>query len=212
MFYLIEIFIAAIITVFFILKEKPKLRFLFLGYIFFFVSLILQIPFRYFELKFTYFFESVFFSSFTIAIITIIISEFTKYFSLKKFLKTRSYKNAILFAIGWSTIESINFLTSNFYQIIFSLVPINFNYANFMPAELSFFNFVFFFILNLAITVFVIFSLIKNNKLYVFFAILFSIIVYLGFVIFSDFISKIVFTALVFAYSLFVIFHYRKLK
>lgn len=164
MFYLIEILIAAIITYFFIKKEKPKLKFLFLGYAFFFISLLLQLPFRYLETIFSTMLETVLFSTLTIIIITTIVSELTKYFSLKRFLTTKKYKNAILFGIGWSSLESINFFTSSFYRLIFSYVPIEFDYSSIISADLSFFNFIFLFVVNLAITIFVIFSIIKKKK------------------------------------------------
>lgn len=209
--YVFEILFAFLISYFFIKKEKPKLRFLFYGYFFYIITLFIQIPFRFLEYSLKNYFNSGFLLPFIlIGIMTIVVSEVSKYISLGRFLKTKSYKNGILFGIGWTSLESINFISSSFFKFFFSFFNINYTTSNILMIS-SFVNFAFFFILNLAITVFIVISIIRNKKLYVFYAILFSIISYFGLLVLSN-ISKWIFVIGLLIYSFYVIFNYRKLK
>ncbi len=210
--YIFEIIIALIITILFIKIKKPKMKFLFLGYFFLLVSLLLQIPFKYLKIivmeNFT---TTSAIPIFILTIITIIISEFTKYFSLKKFLKTKNYKNAILFGIGWVSLESINFFSILVYNFVFSYFSINFNYIPFLNNNFGILNFLFFFIINLSITVLVIISIIKKNPYYLIFGILYSILIVIilkNVISYEKYISMIG----IFIYSLYIIFKYNKLK
>lgn len=209
--YILEIFLAIIITYIFIKKENPKLKFLFYGYIFFIVTLFIQIPFRFLEYFFkSYFNNGILIPFILITILTILISEISKYISLGRFLKTKSYKNGILFGIGWTTLESLNFISSYFFKIVFSFFGIEYNISNILQIN-SFLSFTFFFILNIAITVLIIIAIIKRKKMYILYAILFSIISYLGLLVFSS-ISKLIFIGFLLIYCFYIIFHYRKLK
>jgi len=212
MYYIFEIIIAIIVTLLFIKFEKPKIKFLFLGYLFLIISLILQIPFKYLKLKIVDFFPTMYEIPLILLSIGIItISEFTKYFSLKKFLKTRSYKNAILFGIGWVSLESINYFTIIIYNFIFSLFSINFSYTPFLSENYSILNFIFFFIINLSITVLVIIAIIKKNFYYLIFAILYASI---SLILLENVIlyERYIFMWGLFLYSIYIIFKYNKLK
>lgn len=209
--YIFEIFLALIFTLIFIKKEKPKLKFLFYGYFFFYITLFIQIPFRFLEYYFRNYFKNDFLLPFLlIAISTIIVSEVSKYISLSRFLKTKSYKNGILFGIGWTSIESINVVSSVFFKYVFSFFGIDYNTSNILFNN-SYLTFSFFFILNLAISVFIVISIIKKKRSYLYYAILFSIISYFGLIVFSSF-SRWIFAICLVIYSFYVIFHYRKLK
>ena len=212
MYYFVEIIIALIITLLFIKFKKPKLTFLFLGYFFVLVTIVLQIPFKYLKIKILEIFPINFeIPILIITILTIIITELVKYFSLKKFLKTRSFKNAILFGIGWVSLQSINLFYIIIYGVIFSFIPINFNFTPLLNENLALLSFIFFFIINLSITVLVILSIIKKNWHYLFFAIIYHTLV----IILIEHISsyeRYVFMILMFIYSLYIIFKYNKLK
>lgn len=211
MFWVFELLIALLITYFFIKRERPKVKFLTYGYLFFLVSLILQIPFKFLQLRFADFFSSSFLPVILINIAVIIISELTKYFSLKRFLKTKSYKNGILFGIGWATIESINYFTIVFYSYFLSFLSLNFDYSTLVTTSLPLVSFILFFVLNLAITVFVIFSIIKKNYLYLIYAMIFSIVIFFAMIYLSG-LGLYIFEGFLFLYSLYIIYHYRKIK
>lgn len=211
MTYILEVFLAIIITYIFIKKESPKLKFLFYGYFFFIINLFIQIPFRFLDYFLNIYFNNEILIPFIlITILTIIVSQISKYISLGRFLKTRSYKNGILFGIGWTTLESLNFISSYFFKIVFSFFGIEYNISNILQIN-SFLNFTFFFILNIAITVLIIIAIIKRKKMYILYAILFIIISYFGLLVFSS-LYKLIFIGFLLIYCFFIIFHYRRLK
>lgn len=211
MFWIFEFLIALVLTYFFITRERPKVKFLLYGYLFFLVSLILQMPFKFLELKFTDYFSSSFLPIIFLNIGVIVISELTKYFSLKKFLKTKSFKNGILFGIGWVTFESINYVSLVFYSYFFGIFSLSFDYSYFIFDSLPFVSFILFFVLNLAITVLVIFSIIKKNNLYLIYAIVFSLIVFFA-MFYLRGLGLHIFNSFLFLYSLYIIYYYRKIK
>ncbi len=211
MSYLLEICFAALITYLFYDKEKPKVKFLLYGYVAFFVVMILQIPFKFLQSYFFDYFDSNFMPATLVLLGTVIVSEVGKYFSLKKFLNTKSFKNGIFFGIGWSTIESINYFTITFFTYVLGIFGLSFSYDFFLHEYLPTLNFAFFFIFNIAITVLVILSVIKKNYFYLIYSILLSMFVYLGLELLSGVLLGL-FILGVFVGSIFIIFRYRKLK
>jgi len=205
-----QILIIIIITISFIHKYKPKIKFLFLGYSFFFFTLILQIPIKFFEVFLAnYFTQTISISILFSIIITSIISEVAKYISLKKYLTTKIYKNAILFVIGWISLESLNIVTINFFKLIFYTLNITIDYSLFLN-NYSFLNFIFFLIFNLALSVLVIFAVINMKIFYLILSIILSILV--SFTLYSLlFLDKILFMILISLFSIYIIFKYNKL-
>lgn len=212
MYYIIEILTALLITIYFIQKENPKIRYLFYGYFFFLITLIMQIPFRITELFLKEHMPSQSRLPFIIVSMGIIImTEISKYYSLKSFVNTKSIKNGILFGIGWATIESIQYFSVIFFSFLFSFFAINFDYTLLLKEQNQIVNFFFFFIFNLSITVLVIFSVIKNRLLYLVQAILYSCLVLYSITYIEGTLG--LFLELLFVlYSLFIIFKYKKLR
>jgi hypothetical protein len=205
-----EFFVAFLLSYLFYSREKPKLKFILYGYLFFLLALFLQFPFRllqYYLLPYL----SNYFLPLIIPILTIIISELTKYFSLKRFMKTKSYKNGIFFGIGWVSLESISIISSTFYFLLFSAFAIQISSSGYFGPNLSFFNFVYFFTVNLAITVLVIVSLIKKNYYFLIYAILFSILIFLGFELLGTF-ELLFFALITFFIAFILIFKYRLMR
>ncbi|MDA3855491.1 MAG: hypothetical protein PF569_04485 [Candidatus Woesearchaeota archaeon] len=211
MFWIFELLIALMIAYVFIKRERPKVKFLIYGYLFFLVSLVLQIPFKFLQLTFKDYFSSSVLPIIFLNIGVIVISELTKYFSLKRFLKTKSFKNGILFGIGWATIESISYFSLIFYSFFFGFFSLSFDYLYFLPESFPFVSFLLFFVLNLAITVFVIFSIIKKDKLYLIYAIIFSLVIFFA-MLYLEKLALYIFEIFLFFYSLYIIYHYRKIK
>lgn len=211
MYYFIQILIVCILTYYFVKKNKPNIKFLFLGIGFFFLTLIFQIPLRFIEINLLkYFNSSLVIPTIILIFLSTLISESTKYFSLNKYLKTKSYKNAILFVIGWISLESINIFSIYFYSIFFGFFGIEFD-VNLFLQNYNLLNFVFFFILNLALSVFIILAVIKKKHFYFIFSVLLGFLVSLSLINLNG-IEKYFFMFLVFIYSLYVIFKYNKLK
>jgi hypothetical protein len=211
MFYFLEIIFILFVILFFIYREKPKIRFLFYGSLFFLISLLIQIPFKLFELRLI---ENLGFFSFSVYLvisISVIISELIKYFSLNKYLsKTRSLKNGILFILVWISLESLTFFTVTFYTFLFSLISIDFNYAFLLSEEISFFNFIYFFFINVAVSILVLHSVIKKNILYLFSAIFFSLIIYINLHILSG-LEEYLFIFFSLFFSMILLFYYKKI-
>ena len=92
---IMQIFITLLFVKIFYDAEHPKIRYLFYGYLFFFIALTIQLPFRYLELTLKEMFEFTLMSQVVIAPFLLIATEVTKYFSMKKFIRTRNFKNAI---------------------------------------------------------------------------------------------------------------------
>ncbi|MCA9496238.1 MAG: YhfC family intramembrane metalloprotease [Nanoarchaeota archaeon] len=211
MLYLIEIGIALIITFYFIKRENPKIKFLYLGYIFFILAMILQLPFRYLELELSQTIAENLGPTIILSVLTIIVSELTKYFSLKKFLKTKSYKNGILFGIGWSSIESINFFTANFYYYIFTILNFELHISPFLGENLSIISFIFLFVFNLSLTVLIIIAIIKKKIIYVVYSIWLSLIMIYLPIFFNGYVKTGIYITL-FLYAIYLIFKYRNIK
>lgn len=208
MFESFEILTVLLITLLFIYHRRPKIQYLFYGYLFFIAAILLQFPFRFLEV---YFRGNISFLPYIpyLPVLAIIVSELTKYFSLKRFMKTRSFKNGILFVIGWVSLESFSFFTVFVYGIFFSFFSININPTLFAGSTYSFLNFLFFFILNLSISVLIVFSIIKKNIFYLIYAIIYSIFVSVALISVSGF-QFFVFVIIAFLYSLYIIFRYRE--
>ena len=212
MYYLIEIFVALLITIYFIQKESPKIRYLFYGYFFFLITLTMQIPFRITELFLKEHMPQESKLPFILMSLGIIImTEISKYYSLKSFVNTKSMKNGVLFGIGWATIESIQYFSIIFFSFLFSFFSINFNYALLLKEQNQLVNFFFFFVFNLSITVLVIFSVIRNKIVYLIHAIIYSCLV-LFLIAYTEGSTKILSEILMFGYSLFMVFKYKKLS
>ena len=198
------------VTLLFFEYKRPKLRFLFYGYIFYLVSLVLQIPLRFVEIFIDLNFGDIFLVSFVFVNIgVIVLSEVLKYFSLRRFLKTKSYKNGIFFGIGWTSIESLRFISERFFNEVFGFFGYNYSVSYFFNYDLM--GFVFFFVFNLAICVFIVISIIKRDKFYLFYAILVSVLVYFSLMRLSG-VGFYLITGLAFLYSLYVIFRFQRLK
>ncbi len=209
MFYLIELLITIVIAYFFYVQEKPKLRYLFYGYFFFLLSLFLQLPFRYLELRFRGDFDFQLMSQVLIAPFVIAVSEVAKYFSMKNFLNTKSFKNGIFFGIGWISLESVNFISLTFFTIIFSYFNFDFNPALLLNPEYGIVSFLLLFVINLAITIFVIKSIIRKKYYYLVFAMAYSLIAYYGLLLLKD-TDKLIFTFVLLIISTYILFNYRK--
>lgn len=207
--FIYEIIIALFITTYFIKKENPKVHFLFLGYFFFTLSLILQIPFKILELKLGDYLGGSLIPSIIMAPLLISIAEITKYFSMKRYLKTKSKKNGILFGIGWTTLESINYYTIAFFTFVLGALSFQFDYSFFLSPDYSLLNFIFFFIVNVAVTVLVIMSVIRKKKFYLIYSIILSLVVFYG-IFFLSGDEKNIFSLAAVLFSLYLIFRYRK--
>lgn len=201
---LLEFGIALIITMIFIRIKKPKLKFLFFGYLFFLVSLVFQLPFRILEVLI----NNGFFGLLNLALIpilSILVSELTKYFSLKNFLNTKNYRNGMLFVIGWVTFESITAVSIFFYSALFYTLNMSFDANFFASQELFLLSFLFFFIVNLAASSFIVKSIIEKNYFYLILGIFFSICIYLGLIGFSG-IERLFFMIVSFILSILIVF------
>ncbi len=208
--YFLQIIIALAIIFYFIKKYKTKNIFIFYAILFYILSLILQIPIKYLELMFLNdnFLNTI--PIFFTIIISIIISELIKYFSLKKNLKTKSYKNGILFLLVWISLESINIFSILFYKYFFSIFSISFNYTYLINPNLNLINFIYFYIINIGISIMVLYSIIKKQKIYLFSAIFYSSFIYLSLYFFTG-LEKLIIILLSFCFSLFTCLFYKKI-
>lgn len=167
----IEVFIISLITLIFIIKKKPNPSYLFLGYFFFFVTLILSLPFKILEIYITKLLPvTINSSNFIFSLIFSIFFLFTNYYVIKKFIKTRTLKNAILFAIAWASLYSISFFSFYFYKIIFKLFDISYNPNIFIVKNIFDFSFFLAFPITLAIFILIIKAILKKSKIYLLFA------------------------------------------
>lgn len=207
--YSFQILFVLIMTYLYYKYLKPKFRYLLYGYFFFFVGVVLQFSFRSVEVMIERLFEVVIISYYFIAPLSIIFSEILKYFSLKKFIKTKVFKNGFFFGIGWASLESINYFTIIFFSSISTWLGLSFDYGFLLNPHYNFFNFIFFFILNLAINVYIILAITKRDIWYLFYGILYSLFSYFGLLLLHG-TSKIGFYVLLFSISLFVIFYHRR--
>ncbi len=206
---LLKLIFILIIAYYFQKKTKAKIRFFILGILFFILSLILQLPFKFVE----YYLKGASISIISIApvlfaLFAIITSELTKYFSLRKYLKTKSPRNGILFGLGWVGFESISYFSYIFYFYILNIFSINFRPENLISASLPFWDFIFLFIVNSAITILIIFSVIKKKLIFLFYGIYLSLGIYLVLYYIQ---SSLIFEILFLLYSLFLIFRYNSI-
>ncbi len=210
--YLFEFIIALLITFIFYKNEKPKLKFLVLGCLFFFVSLFLQIPVKFAQYYLNTVIDNVsIIPQILLLLIGIIVAEITKYISLKKFMKTSSFKNGIFFGIGWTTLESISIFSLWFYTSLFSILSIDFRPEYFITPDIPFLSFIFFFGVNLGLTVLIILSIIRKKPLFVIYAILLELVLLIGLITTTG-VTKIILSTFFYALFLCFIFYYRLLN
>jgi hypothetical protein len=211
MYYLFEIGVVMIFTMIFYRYEKPQLKYLLYGYAFFVLALLLQLPFKYLEVYIQDWFDFALLSQILLAPLIIIISELTKYFSLKRFLFTKTFKNAIFFGIGWVSLESINIFTIVTVSYFLGLFNLAFDINTMLNPSYGAINFLYFFVINIAITIFVIKAVITNQKKFLFHAIIFSLIIYYGLLLLTG-IHKNTFTLTSLAFAGLIIFFYKYIK
>lgn len=204
--YLFEILIAVIITIYYILNQRPKLRYLIYGYFFFLITLIFQIPFQLIQIYIKQFLpKDSTIPIIVISVIVMLITIISKYYSLKSFVNTSSTKDGVLFGIGWATFESIQYFSATFFSITFTYLAINFDYNILLSQQNQYVNFLFFFVFNLSITVLIIFSIVKNRKWHLIHAIAYSCLVFYV-VTYLEGPVQMASEVAIFAYSLIVIF------
>lgn len=211
MFYILEIIVALAIAMVFYRSEKPKLQYLFYGYLFFIVALFLQLPFRFLEVYMEDWFDFVLLSQIIMAPLIIIVSELTKYFSMRKFLKTYSFKNGIFFGIGWVSLESINIFTIAVVSYALGLFNLTFDISSLLNPEYGAVNFLYFFVINIAITVFVVKAVVSKDKKFLIHAIVFSLIIYYGLLLLGG-LHKNTFTLTSILVSTIIIFSYKAIS
>jgi hypothetical protein len=211
-FYLKTI-IVLLIVYYFYKKHKPKVKFLFLGIFFFGIAFLISFPFKVLFQKIIENFSGFGFylSNLVVLIFFTIFFESSKYFALKKYLKTRSFKNGVFFVIGWSGVETlgifnyylINFLKENFNVFV--------NTSNF-AFNLNVLDFLFYLLLNLAISVLVVISIIKKKKIYFFYGLIFSILTIIFLNMLNSIILEFFLKIIISIYSLYIIFKFNKIK
>lgn len=206
---ILEVFLVIFFAYYFYTKEKPKLRFLFLGIIFSIVSLFLQLPLRIFEVELKSLMSSTTLPLLLIAFGVPIISELTKYFSLKRYLKTKSQKNGIFFGIGWVGVESISYISLILYSTVFSYISLTYQPQNLVESTLPLWSFLFFLIINISVTVLVVLAVIKRKKYFLFYAIIYSALIYLTLIKAPQ---PLLFQIIFVVYSFFIIFKYRSFR
>lgn len=205
----VQILFVTFFAYYFYTREKPKTKFLILGFLFSLLSLLLQIPLRIFELEIEKYFLSDTVPLLLIAFGAPIISETVKYFSLKRYMKTKSHKNGIFFGIGWVIVESIPYISMVLYSTVFSYISLSYAPQSLVDSSIPLLDFIFFFIINLSITALVVFAVIKNKFYYVLYAIVYSAIIYL---MLQETTQKLLFQGIFLLVSLFIILRYRLFK
>jgi len=179
----IEILVVFSILVYFIKKEKPQLKFFFLALFFFFISLLLQFPLLLLQPYIHYFLGKSFIPVIFFVMLQALLTESLKYYSLKRKLKTRSMKNALLFGLTWVSLESISLVSFYFYFYLSSLVGTSFSLTSSLSSTIPFWTFFVLFSMNSLITYYIIISIVKRKKRFfyigLFYAIAFSILILL---------------------------------
>ena len=202
----LEIVLFLFFAYFFYTKEKPKKIYFILGAFFAALSIALQLPILIMEPYLEGYITQAAVSTIIVMIASLVIMEIVKYFSLKRYLKTRSYKNGIFFGIGWVGMISIPYFSFIVYDLVLSYLSIPYHPQELIETTLPLWSFIFFFVINLAITVLVIFSVINKTKIYLIYALIFSILVNTTlYETGGDIILQIVY----FLFSLLIIFRYR---
>lgn len=179
MLWVVEVLIVSIFTFNFIKRERPNVVFFFLGFLFAIVAFVLKLPLLYLLglIDFENTFSSIILSGVIIAIVTALINEVTRYLSLKRFLRTRSYKNGILFGIGWAAFTIIIF----FQEMILTYFGTQFSFLQGIVLENVSYNFLEFTLVlttTLAQSVFIVFAVLKKQKRYLVYSILYSILIF----------------------------------
>ena len=204
--YFFEIFLALYIIVLYYLKLKPKVRYLFYGFFFFFVSLILQFPIRYILVGLDKILIIFNLTELLFIPLSIVVVEVTKYFSLKKFIKTRSLNFGLFFTVGWVSLASINYFTIIFFNFVLGFLSLSFDFSYLLNPNYNFFYFAYYFILNLAVSVFVISAIVYKNIYYLILGILFSLVSAIG-ILYFDSYFKFIFIFIMFIISVYILFN-----
>jgi hypothetical protein len=211
--YFFQIFFAILVIFLYFYHLKPKMRYVFYGFFFFFVALLMQPPLKYFLTMLDRILDFVDLPVFVFSGLSIIIVEVTKYFSLKKFIKTKNFHNALFFGIGWISLASINFFVIYFFDSIFGLLDIYFDYSYLLNPEYGVIFFIYYYILNLAVSVYVVLAIVLKDLIYLFNGVSFSLIANIGLLYMSGFMNYL-FMAGIFVFSIYIIFdnkvHYHK--
>jgi hypothetical protein len=211
--YFFQIFFALVIIFLYFYHLSPKIRYVFYGFFFFFVALLMQPPLRYFLTILDRLLDFIDLPVFVFSGLSIVIVEVTKYFSLKKFIKTKNFHNALFFGIGWISLASINFFIIYFFDSIFSLLNINFDYSYLLNPEYGVFYFIYYYILNLAVSVYIVLAIVLKDYIYLFNGISFSLIANIVLLYLDGFLSYL-FMCGIFVLSIYIIFdnkvHYHK--
>ncbi len=210
MYHLAEIFFLLLITYLFVHYRKPKIKFLFYGYFFFTIVLLIQIPIKIAESFILQFINISILPIIILNLLSITIFELTKYFSMKKFVRSQSFRNEILFGIGWVSLESLNIFTTMFYSIAFSILGVQLKYAN-LVSGYEMINFLFFLLFNLAVTVLIISSIIKKKIRYLIISLSLSYLTFFSMLYLED-LTKTIFMSITIIYSLILVFGYKYFK
>jgi hypothetical protein len=212
MFALIELILAILITYLFVYKTGARLKFLFLGYFFFCLALVMQLPLK-ILLEWTkeHFPTHALLPILLITTVSIGITQVTKYFSLKRFLKTKSYKNGILFGLGWATIESIDILKIFILNTVVSTIHLTLSNSIFVDPQYSLLEFAYFFIVNVSLTSLIIFAIITKKSYFLYFTIMYALFVHIGLPFISNPTQNLL-IVVTFLFSLFIIFWHKQFE
>lgn len=176
--YIYQILSILLITYLYIHFKKPKIRYLFFGYLTYIFVLIITFPLKYFEYIL---FQDLSISLLTpllVGAITIIIIEISKYFTLKRFLYIKNIESAILFSIGWVSIDSLVFLHKYIYNKIIQFLPLELTLDFINKSQFYNLPFFYIFLINLSLTILIVISVIKKKKFFLFLAIFLSLLIY----------------------------------
>lgn len=212
----IELILILIFIYYFIKKEKPKKRFFLYGFLIAIIVFLFKLPinFLFNHLQNIITINNTTIPLLLILVFSIVITEIARYFSLKRYFISKSYKNGILFGIGWATFSSLLFLHSIIVDLLKSINVFQYNELSKIlmitePINASIMPFIFLFFLNIAQSTLIIISIIKNNIFYIIYAILLGICCNIIFLTNNDNILIEIFIILI---LFFIIFHYRKIK
>jgi hypothetical protein len=211
--YFFQIFFTILIIFLYFYHLRPKMKYVFYGFFFFFVALLMQPALKYFLTILDSLLDFIYLPIFVFSGFSIVIVEVTKYFTLKKFIKTRNFHNALFFGIGWISLASINFFVIYFFDFIFSLFNFYFDYTYLLNPEYGVIFFIYYYMLNLAVTVYVVLAIVLKDLMYLFNGVIFSLFANLGVMYLSGVMSYL-FMLGTFVLSIYIIFdnkvHYHK--
>jgi hypothetical protein len=213
---MIEIILILIFVYYFIKKEKPKKRFFIYGFLISIIVFIFKLPINFliYYIQNQIEIQNTSIPILLIMIFSIIITEIARYLSLKRYFKSKSYKNGILFGIGWATFSSLLFLHSVVIDFLKSINLFQNNNLGSMfviiePISMSIIPFIFLFLLNIAQSTLIIISIIKKNIFYIIYSILLGIFCNL---IFLNNNNNLIVELIIILIIFFIVFHYRKIK